>query len=130
MEDSVTIVSAEGGRWQANGLAFSWLGNYVMLPEVKRGQTVVIRFPMIETTETVDLTWRLDQCWLESTQPSASWSGARPTRFTLIVRGNSLADIHPRDTRSSFALCGDRSLERFRQSAPTRHVTRFVPAER
>jgi hypothetical protein len=85
---------------------------------------------MNETTETVDLGWRLDQFWLESTQPSASWRGAKPTGFTLTFRGNTLADIQPRDTRSGFALYGDRSLERFRQSASTRHVTRFVPAER
>ena len=102
-----TRVSVEDGRWQLNGLAFSGLGNHVMLPDVKRGRNVVVHFPMTEATETVDLAWRLDQFWLESTQPPASWRGAKPTRFTLTFRGDTLADIHPRDTRSGFSLYND-----------------------
>lgn len=112
----------------AKPLAFSWLGNYLMLPEVKRGQSVVIRFPMNETTETVDLAWRLDQFWLESTQPSASWRGAKPTRFTLTFRGNTLADIQPRDTRSGYPLYSTRSVESLHRPAATKTVRRFVPA--
>jgi len=83
---------------------------------------------MMETTETVDLTWRLDQFWLESTQPSASWSGAKPTRFTLTFRGNTLADIQPRDTRSGYPLYSTRSVESLRRPAAMKRVTRFVAA--
>ena len=106
----------------------SWLGRYLLLPEVRRGQSVVVTFPMTETTETVDLAWRLDQFWLESTQPPASWRGAKPTRFTLNFRGNTLADIQPRDTRAGYSLYGTRSLESLRRPVAMKRVTRFVAA--
>jgi len=37
--------------------------------------------------------------------------------------------LQPRDTRAGYALCADRSLERYRQLALTRRVNRFVPAQ-
>ena len=94
-----------------------------------RRATLCITFPMSETTETMDLTWRLDQFRLESTQPSASWSGAKPTRFTLTFRGNTLADIHPRDARDGYPLYSTRSVESLRRPAATKTVRRFVPAQ-
>jgi hypothetical protein len=71
----------------------------------------------------------MDQFYLESTQPPAAWRGAKPTRFILTFRGNTLADIQPRDTRAGFALYSDRSLERLRAPAPLKRRARFVPSK-
>jgi hypothetical protein len=110
-------------------LSCSWLGNYLVLPEVRRGQDVALRFSMRETTEEYLLPWPMDQFYLESTQPPAAWRGAKPTRFILTFRGNTLADIQPRDTRAGFALYSDRSLERLRAPAPLKRRARFVPSK-
>ena len=109
-------------------LTVAWLGNYTLIPPLEAGAVVTLEFPMVETTEVVELGWRLDQFWLESTQPPTSWLGAAPTRFTLTFRGNTLAEIEPRDARPGYALYRGRSLESLRAPARRKEVTRFVPA--
>jgi hypothetical protein len=111
-------------------LQLSWLANYLLLRETRQGQVIVVRFPVPEATEDHVLPWALDKFWLESTQPPASWRGAPRTRFTLTLRGNTLADIQPRDRRSGFTLYTRRSPAHFRQPALMRRVIRFVAAER
>lgn len=72
---------------------------------------------------------RNESAWLESTQPPASWRGAKPARFTLTFRGNTLAGIQPRDTRAGYPLYSTRSVESLRRPAATKSVRRFVPAQ-
>ncbi|MCU0961583.1 MAG: hypothetical protein MUF48_15915 [Pirellulaceae bacterium] len=110
----------------AETLTVAWLGHYVFIPALEAGAVVTIEFPMVETTEVVELGWRLDQFWLESTQPPTSWLGALPTRFTLKFRGNTLAELEPRDAQPGYPLYRGRSLQLLRAPARLKEVTRFV----
>ncbi len=104
----------------------AWVGNYLVLNDLKRSSTIEIRFPMVEATERHSLAWRTDQFWQESTKPPSSWGSEKPTVYTITLRGNTLADIHPRDPNVGFALYRRRCLNRFRSKAPLRSLKRFV----
>ncbi len=110
-------------------LPFAWLDRSLLLPQQPAGSTITIRFPLVEQTEQYTLPWPQDRFWFESTRAPASSLSAPPTIYTLTLRGNTLVDIAPRDTRPGLALYSDRTPDRFRTPATMTEVTRFRRAE-
>ena len=71
-----------------------WNGNYLMFDRVKRGDTVTIEFPVVESTATYTLKWKQNDKHFESNWPQDDW---RPgsDKYICRFRGNTLVKITP-----------------------------------
>lgn len=102
-----------------------WVGRYILLRGLRAGQTVAVTFPVTQTVETHLLAWQSDQFWLESTRAPDHWPKRPPVTYTLVLRGNTLVDIRPRDTQPGFALYTERTPQRYRLPVPRRRLECF-----
>ena len=81
-----------------------WLGNYLVIDSLKKGDVITCEFPVEETTEQFKI---------------------RDQRFTCQFRGNTLVDISPRPETKGYPLYTRR--EKYRSvEAPMKTVRRYV----
>lgn len=104
-----------------------WLGRYLVFDSVGKGDTIAIHFPIVETTETHTLKWKIDDFWPESTNPGNEWKPQEePDRFTIKFRGNTLVEVGPRPDRIGYPLYLRDHLKK--DKAPMKTVMRYVPS--
>jgi hypothetical protein len=119
----------------------SWLGRYLVFDQIAPGDTITIKFPIVESRETYQSGWEGLQIpgWTEITLPFEQDTMPRPfeyvvsaaqkkpaelTTFTCYFKGNTLVDIQPRETGLGYPLY---QRERFKQDkAPMVELTRYV----
>lgn len=76
----------------------SWVGRYLLLDTLAKGDVIRIEFPIVETTESYTLKWRPSERWLEVANPGYEWKPDSPAdRYTLHLRGNTVVDVTPRE---------------------------------
>lgn len=123
-------VDRDAVRIEADGRAATpfRVEGHLVFSALRQRATVTITFPVVEAIETYTLKWKQSEFWQESNCPGHTWEPAEePARYTCRFRGNTLAEITPRDQGPGYPLYQRDAL---RQTvAPTRHVTRFVAAK-
>ena len=120
-------VDRESVSSSINGLAASpyWVGRHLVFNQLAEKDIVKIEFPIVETTETYTVTWRVEDFWPESTNPGHDWQPPDPpNQYTIHLRGNTLVDISPRSDAPGYPLY----LRDHFQAAktPMKTVTRFI----
>jgi hypothetical protein len=114
-----------------------WVGNYVVIDQLKEMDTVTIRFPMVEET----VTYTVPDGVYNPPLPEGAHFIADPgpyelprTRYTCHFKGNTLVDISPRDTtrwlREGRLPYPIYQRDHFKANkAPLRKVHRYIAAE-
>jgi hypothetical protein len=91
--DTEQVTATVNGKKRTN----RWVGRYLFLDAMQKGDTVQIEFPIVETAETFTLKWRPSDRWLEVANPGYTWRPDDPVeRYTLHLRGNTVVDVSPR----------------------------------
>lgn len=102
-----------------------WAGRYAIFEGVRPGASLVITFPMVETTETYRLAWKQSDFWQECLNPGQSWKRSNEvTRYVCHFRGNTLVDISPRAEGAGYPLYERDEMKR--THAPMRRVIRYL----
>jgi hypothetical protein len=105
--------------------ALFWVGQYLLLTDLRPKAEITITFAVVESAETLTLMWKQNEYWKECTEPAHDWSNPNPTVFTCTFRGNTLVDISPRDQGRGLPLYLRDNLKATR--APMKKVDRYIP---
>jgi hypothetical protein len=106
------------------------VGNYLRFGRVGEKSTVVLEFPVVESTEEYTLGWSGTTHWVEGTLPVArvgpdGWVPPEdPEVYTCRFRGNTLMDISPRAEGPGYPLY--RRDHYKKDAAPMVEVSRYV----
>ncbi len=93
------------------------LGNYMLLDELKPGDTIALSFPVQESVATYTG---------NAHRPGGSSSKVRETQYRCTFRGSTIVDVSPRDEDPTTYPFYRRDHMR-QDAAPMKRVTRFVP---
>ena len=88
-----------------------WVGQHLLVPDLKPGDVIELTFPVCETTA---------RYTVNSRSPAE-------TVYTCTFRGSTLVDIAPRDTAPTSLPLYRRDALRGVDTAPRRQVRRFIP---
>ncbi len=104
---------------RVNGIAREGvrLGNYMLIDELKPGDTIALAFPVQESVATYTG---------NAHRPGGSSSKVRETQYHCTFRGSTIVDISPRDEDPTTYPFYRRDHMR-QDAAPMKRVTRFVP---
>ena len=107
------------------------LGNYLLFDSVNEGDTLTIKFPVVETTEIHSNGWEGMKWYrhVETTDARGYKQNGyeRPeelTQYTCRFKGNTLVDISPRDDNPGYPIYLRDHYSR--DKAPLKKVTRHV----
>ncbi len=93
------------------------LGNYMLIDELKPGDTIALSFPVQESVATYTG---------NAHRPGGSSSKVRETQYRCTFRGSTIVDVSPRDEDPTTYPFYRRDHMR-QDAAPMKRVTRFVP---
>ena len=104
---------------RVNGIAREGvrLGSYLLIDELKPGDTIALAFPVQESVATYTG---------NAHRPGGSSSKVRETQYRCTFRGSTIVDISPRDEDPTTYPFYRRDHMR-QDAAPMKKVTRFVP---
>lgn len=104
---------------RVNGIAREGvrLGNYMLIDELKPGDTIALSFPVQESVATYTG---------NAHRPGGSSSKVRETQYRCTFRGSTIVDVSPRDEDPTTYPFYRRDHMR-QDAAPMKRVTRFVP---
>lgn len=128
-KSSVAVVKVDGSGEQtlAQGIGWSWGGNYVQIPSIIPNVSYIIRYPIVVAQKQFKEMRTMSNHWYEGYPASASQPDA-PTTYTGTFRGDTMVDASPRPTggipryqRQALA-----ALPTTNVAPPTKTVSRFV----
>ncbi len=120
-------VDKEAVQSEINGEQASpmWVNRYLVFSSLNPQDSVVITFPMVETTETYSLKWKEADFWLEGTNPGTEWKPQdKPDRFTFRIKGNTVVEVTPKYEGGDYPLYLRSHFDQ--TDAPMKKVSRFV----
>jgi hypothetical protein len=104
-----------------------WNGRYAIFEQLKGGDTLVMEFAVVESTETYTLKWNQSDCWFESNWAQRGWKTANE-KYVCKFKGNTLVEITPVAATITDGLGYPlyRREHMKAHEAPTKTVKRFV----